>query len=341
MGEKNELRTSDFERPQMEPTSLHTKMSAARQENVARWNMYKSRVDAAGSAVIRATQFLVRPTDRFPACNLYSIDSLWRTWRDEEECFWRMTSPHDTAPSRSFPKMPAVDGQECCYRMWGLLIQVQIDGTHGSTRFLAETAQQIAANEKCKSHPETCACHVPNHPWVDREDMEALAPINPKHRLDCRCGGYTLFNTPRCKQKEAAAAATPLKAEAANPNLCAHGCVDCVVCLRPKTYDYKHNVETCACGVCHKSRVDSGTQEAYEARIRARQRPVAVQPVAVQESISSAACKADIAIMKASAASGGIDAPDFAKNLFAALGTPHDSLCPHRLPFYSCMPCSH
>jgi hypothetical protein len=32
---------------------------------------------------------------------------------------------------------------------------------------------------------------------------------------------------------------------------------------------------------------------------------------------------------------------DFAKNLFAAMGTPHDSKCPHGLPFYACMPCSH
>ena len=373
-------------------------MSAARQENVARWNMYKSRVDAAGSAVIRATQFLVRPTERFPACDLYSIDSLWRTWRDEEECFWRMTSPHDTAPSRSFPKMPAVDGQECCYRMWGLLIQVQIDGTHGSTRFLAETVQQIAANEKCKSHPETCSCHVPNHPWVDREDMEALAPINPKHRLDRRCGGYTLFSTPRCKQKEQAAAAVKAEFDAqkgpyitkgfpsefcmcdtqrsctcgkpekenvdramlldASGNLtpemgqalCGKGWVKLRE-AKPKTYDYKHNVETCACGVCHKSRVDSGTEAAYYKRCqdaasaamaRLRAPSVGAAVASKPSSIGAAIANADLAIARASAAcGGGPDHPDFAKQLFAAMGTPHDSQCPHGLPFYSCMPCSH
>jgi hypothetical protein len=39
--------------------------------------------------------------------------------------------------------------------------------------------------------------------------------------------------------------------------------------------------------------------------------------------------------------SSDIGNPDFAKNLFAAMGTPHDSKCPHGLPFYSCMSCSH
>jgi hypothetical protein len=30
-----------------------------------------------------------------------------------------------------------------------------------------------------------------------------------------------------------------------------------------------------------------------------------------------------------------------AKAIFAAMGTPFDSKCPHGLPFYACMPCSH
>jgi hypothetical protein len=29
------------------------------------------------------------------------------------------------------------------------------------------------------------------------------------------------------------------------------------------------------------------------------------------------------------------------KSIFAGLGTPFDSKCPHGLPFYACMPCSH
>jgi hypothetical protein len=36
-----------------------------------------------------------------------------------------------------------------------------------------------------------------------------------------------------------------------------------------------------------------------------------------------------------------VSAKSRAKNLFAAMGTPHDSKCPHGAPFYSCMSCSH
>jgi len=40
---------------------------------------------------------------------------------------------------------------------------------------------------------------------------------------------------------------------------------------------------------------------------------------------------------------GGADvnSSDLAKDIFAALGTPHNSNCPHGIPFYACMPCSH
>ena len=34
-------------------------------------------------------------------------------------------------------------------------------------------------------------------------------------------------------------------------------------------YDYKHNVDSCPCGTCHKARVDSGTSDAYTARLTA------------------------------------------------------------------------
>lgn len=47
------------------------------------------------------------------------------------------------------------------------------------------------------------------------------------------------------------------------------------------------------------------------------------------------------AIATAKAITPSILSEDFAKNLFAAMGTPHDSKCPHGSPFYACMSCSH
>ena len=426
-------------------------MSSASQANIERWNMYKSRVESAGSAVIRATQYLVRPTEGFPAGNPQDIQYLWRTWRDEEECYWRMTT-QDTPPKRVFPAMPASDAEECCYRMWGLLIQVQVDGTHGSTEFLRQTVLDIAANEKCKSHPATCSCHVPDHPWVYKEDVDALEPIKPHHNPKCGCAGWN-----RCAQKMMAAAAAaaavrakkeadeamaqqgqqiaqqmaqgqkaaeqelavhpelkvgpcrcdaqyanvmcsclagriadakkaaglvaavPLTAPgflppvaaatggAAEPKVAACHCYANYTYLKctcvaepvadakpaaapPYSNPYTHKVETCPCGTCHKARVDSGMEEAYTKRCReasnAALARLSTSPPR-QESCAgggfgAALNKASAAIAKAAAASGGsIDHPDFVKNLFAAMGTPHDSKCPHGLPFYACMPCSH
>ena len=326
-------------------------MSGASKEYLDLWNRSMSRVKAAENALIRATQFLVRPMDGFPAYDVNEIRPLWEKWAQEKNEFLRIAVSNDVRVVPPFPKMPAIDAQECCFRMWGLLIQEQVDTAGGRTAYLRETALQIAANDSCKNHPESCPCHVPDHLWMYPEEMEALAPINPKHREVCYCAGYR-----RCKQKEATAAAAK------------------------STYEYKHNVDTCPCGVCYKSRVDSGTEEAYVKRCEEATTAVIARLPAKAEKgrlqrqdayheraevptaqdlrlahygwpalppspigISEAAANADAAIAKASAACGGAgtDHPDFAKNLFAAMGTPHDSKCPHGLHFYACMSCSH
>lgn len=354
-------------------------MSSASQANIDRWNTYNSLKETARLAVICATQFLVRPTEGFPTYYDAEIESAWRKWRDAEEAFWRITDA-SSPPTRIFPAMPAADAEKCCFQMWGLLIQVQVDGTHGSTELLRQTVEQIVANEKCQSHPATCPCHVPENPWVYKEDVDALAPINPRHNPKCGCAGWN-----RCASREmaAAAAAAAVRAkqdadaamaeqqaqnmakQVARVELETRRAEEAFLRAPPPVYSspYTHNVDTCACGNCHKSRVDSGTSDAYMRRCReasdaamARlsakggserlQRQESYQPAAAAAGggggILGAAVRADVAIMRATKACGGsTDHPDFAKNLFAAMGTPHDSTCPHGLPFYACMPCSH
>ena len=101
---------------------------------------------------------------------------------------------------------------------------------------------------------------------------------------------------------------------------------------RQSPFDYQHHVENCACGTCHKARVDSGTQDAYEKRCK-REAQLALErmapPPRANIGFGAALAKAATAISTAEAKSGGIQQPDFAKNLFAAMGTPHDSKCPH------------
>ncbi len=55
-----------------------------------------------------------------------------------------------------------------------------------------------------------------------------------------------------------------------------------------------------------------------------------------------AATKADNAILEAKAMPGGESELGFLKNLFETVqGVKHDDKCPHCLPFYACMSCSH
>jgi hypothetical protein len=188
--------------------------------------------------------------------------------------------------------------------------------------------------------------------------------------------------------------ATPVSAAMATPSSAA---------TKPQSpYDYKHQVDSCACGTCYKARVDSGTQHLYEKRCKDASDAVMAkldstgcvsckasasgscvecytnknsydangklkvpgdlsllrqsyymdeqwymnskkqqEAAATGSSFAANLSKASTAISQAATKSGGVGGEDFAKNLFAAMGTPHDSKCPHGLPFYACMCCSH
>ena len=71
--------------------------------------------------------------------------------------------------------------------------------------------------------------------------------------------------------------------------------------------------------------------------------PVASVPVATSiKNVFKAAATADAAISAASKISGGSTNDGFVKNLFKTVqGVEHDARCPHGLPYYACMSCSH
>ena len=271
-------------------------------DSVTRFNKYTSATVEAANKVIQAFLHLVRPTGGFPHYPTIEIQRAWQDWVDAEEVFYWMTSK-TFAHKRVFPKPPPDDEEHVpCRQMWGLLIQEQVEGQKGQAAAIRAAVAAIMASEACKSHPETCSCHVPENPWTCFDCVAALQPLRVKHSLACECGGRQGL----CLQRsEGGLISAGILAKAAATNT--------------SPYDYKHHVDTCACGTCYKARVDSGTQGAYAKSI-----------AAASAAISAAAVK-----------SGGADKPEFAKNLFAEMGTPHDSKCPHGLPFYACMPCSH
>jgi len=79
-----------------------------------------------------------------------------------------------------------------------------------------------------------------------------------------------------------------------------------------------------------------------EEEVYARQRHLERERRAAAGSLFGAAAKADAAMAAAAAMPGGETELGFVKNLFETVqGVKYDDKCPHGLPFYACMSCSH
>ena len=172
--------------------------STTSESKIERYNLYKSRMDQAANQVIRKILFLIRPDEDFPTYRVDDIEQSYNIWRDEEECFWRMTSTH-VNPKRIFPAHPALYAPRLsCWRMWGLLIQQQVDNSDQSD-LLDDCVEAILAAPRCQGD---CPCKVPNNPWTSYLEMAALAPLNVSHHPRCHCGEYGV-----CEKKHEAMAA--------------------------------------------------------------------------------------------------------------------------------------
>lgn len=83
----------------------------------------------------------------------------------------------------------------------------------------------------------------------------------------------------------------------------------------------------CACGACYNERVKNGTEEAYMTHLRSETNKVLAMPPK---------------LTKADRSSSFMPDGDLVKQLFRTVqGVEFDSKCPHSLPFYACMSCSH
>lgn len=193
--------------PHQISSSASNMASTTSESKIERYNLYKSRMDQAANQVIRKILFLIRPDEDFPTYRVDDIEKSYNLWKDEEECFWRMTSTH-VNPKRIFPAHPALYAPRLsCWRMWGLLIQQQVDDSDQSD-LLDDCVEAILAAPRCQGD---CPCKVPNNPWTSYSEMAALAPLNVSHNPRCHCGDYGVCEK---KHEAMAAAAEALRVEA-------------------------------------------------------------------------------------------------------------------------------
>ena len=252
--------------------------------------------------------------------------------------------------------------------------KMQAAANAAAERASAEAAEWRANNEEKREAIDTCYCDA-RYTAMSCEclpDSETEAPLEP--------AAVALLEPAAVAPLEPAAPPTGFLPSA----LPSSAATLPTPVSRQSSYDYQHHVDTCPCGTCHKSRVDSGTAHQYMERCR-RETDLGLKRATcpgckatekvsgrnicmecyveknaydsrgflkmptelhmmrqayVLEEASWIATKTE-RDERAPASQISANSSDFAKDIFAALGTPYDSKCPHGLPFYACMPCSH
>ena len=182
------------------------------------------------------------------ACNWLSnqnIIAAWDTWARERQHFY--THYHGISiPLQPCPPPPP-EGTEyaLCREMWVHTLRkfVEENKEHFQTEGIKQTVDKIIASDAWKSHPANCPCKVPNNPFTCWEVLEVIDALGVTHNPYCHC------NPPSGCKKQAKVKA-----------MVGSGATGIA------TSTYKHNVDNCACGTCHKARVDSGKEDAYYER---------------------------------------------------------------------------
>ena len=196
----------------------------------------------------------------FSGLSNQNIIAAWDTWAHERQHFY--THYHGISiPLQSCPPPPP-DAAEyaLCREMWVHTLRkfVEENKEHFQTESIKQTVEKIIASEAWKSHPANCPCKVPNNPFTCWEVLEVIDALGVTHNPYCHC------NPPSgCKKQAKVKAMVGSGASSSASST------------------YKHNVDTCACGTCHKARMDAGKDDAYYERClnasRAMQMTLAAQ----------------------------------------------------------------
>lgn len=94
----------------------------------------------------------------------------------------------------------------------------------------------------------------------------------------------------------------------------------------------------CACGVCYKKRVEDGTADAFMLELQENSERAIANLIKRDKERQAA----EAALRATARAAGDTIDDNFVKSLFKSVqGVNHDDKCPHGIPFYACMSCSH
>ena len=279
------------------------------------FNRYNERVMESSSAVSRHIMYLLRPDDGYPKGSDEKLKQLYNMWRADCRAMDAACEEHSHLRARhAMIEMPPDDEEHfLCRRMAAVIIERNISGEHvAGSYYLPDLVEQMKSST-CYTHPYTCACHYhlgDAGGWTF-ENYDLICTLSASYEEKEK-------ETERqASLAESAGGGGPLSYQPAmgggRPAM-GGGRPVLVACA---------GWRDCTCGGC------SGGGPPSEAQRRAHSEHVAAR-------------SADKAIAAAKAMPGGSTDDGFAKNLFQTVqGVKFDEKCPHGLPFYACMSCSH
>lgn len=300
------------------------------------FNRYNQHVEESRNAVCRHIQYLLKPADDYPKGSDVRLKELYNVWRADCRAMNAAceTMLHLVSNAEMIEMPPNDEEHFLCRRMAAVIIERNIFGEHEAQQYLPELVRLMKMST-CYKHSNSCACHILSGWTYGNNEIahELVTSYLEKERVALNAaGGGPLSYQP------AVGGGRPERVVCAGWRDCTCGGCSGGGASTP----YVHNTEICACGACHRARVTGGTQDAYMAKLRADTDRVLAKSSTAFNSLLGAAQKADNAIASARAMPGGATDDGFVKNLFKTVqGVNYDDKCPHDLPFYACMSCSH
>lgn len=275
------------------------------------YNRYKSIVDSSGAAVIRSIMYLLRPNGDYPVISDEVLYDRYKQW--QSDCRAMDAACEQTwHSSRQGPLiMPPNDADHvACRRMAAVLIERDIYDEFVARESLADAVEIVRENLViCAKHPRSCACRADGNRYNNRWSYANKTLVDDLyHELE----SHASYQAPVAS---VSGAAMPVAKPVA------------------KEVDI-HDMAKCACGACYNERMKNGTSDAYMAWCQAESNKV----------LDELMLKSNIARNPAPnpAPNPSPISDDMIKDLFKVVqGVNYDDKCPHGIPFYACMSCSH